>query len=282
MQVYTLKAFGKTSEGGNPAGVVLIADNMTDEEMQSVATKVGYSETAFISRSQKANYRVRFFTPTEEVDLCGHATIATFFLLRYLNIIKKGTFKQETNAGILNIKVDDRKVFMEQPSPVFGDILDKDQIAETLNISANDIVEDLPIQIVSTGLRDIIIPIKTLDILHAIKPNFEAIAKLCKRHRAVSYHLFTTESMKGGDAHCRNLSPLVGIDEEAATGSAAGALACYMNNYGLTTIPKKLAFEQGYIMKKPSEIQVELSLKASGKIKVMVGGTAEDIEIMTI
>lgn len=282
MQVYTLKAFGKTSQGGNPAGVVLVADNMTGNEMQEIAAKVDFPETAFISHSKKANFRLRFFTPTEEVDLCGHGTIATFFLLRYLNIIKKGVFLQETNAGVLNIEVGERKVFMEQPSPIFGPIIDKEEVAQALGLTAKDIRDDLPVQVVSTGLADILVPITTLKALQFAKPRTEELIRLSKKYSVIGFHIFTTETVKESTAHCRNFSPLVGIKEEAATGSASGALASYFYKHDLTTIPAKLIFEQGYTMKKPSEIIVELSAKPDGQLKVMVGGTAEDVEIMTI
>lgn len=282
MQVYTLNAFSKTPQGGNPAGVVLVADNLSDEKMQQIAAEVGLSETAFVSRSDKASFRVRFFTPVQEVDLCGHATIATFYLMHYLNIIKKGSYTQETNAGILRIEIGNHDVTMEQPAPTFHETIDKGTIANSLNISQNDIVEDLPIQVVSTGLKDIIVPVKSLKVLNSIKPNFSEVAAISKKHNTIGYHIFTSETINGNAAHCRNLAPLYGIDEEAATGSASGALACYLNKYGIVSIPSKVVFEQGLTMKRPSEITVELSHKPNGEIRVMVGGSAADIELLSI
>lgn len=282
MQVYTLNAFSKTPQGGNPAGVVLVADNLSDNDMQHIATKIGLSETAFVSRSTMASYRVRFFTPLQEVDLCGHATIATFYLMRHLKIIKKGSYTQETNAGILRIEVGDRNVVMEQPSPTFYEIIDKAAIAQSLNIPLDTIEPDLPIQIVSTGLKDIIVPIKSLKAIKAIKPNYKEVAAISEKYNVVGYHLFTLETVNGGFAHCRNLAPLYGINEEAATGSASGALACYLNRYGLMSLPSKVSFEQGYTMKKPSEITVELTSKQNGDILVMVGGSAQNVEMVIV
>ncbi|MFB5268648.1 PhzF family phenazine biosynthesis protein [Paenibacillus enshidis] len=91
VQVYTLNAFAKGQLGGNPAGVVLNADSMSAEEMQQVARIVGFSETAFVERSQHADFKVRYFVPTDEVDLCGHATIATFYLLMSGKLIRSGS-----------------------------------------------------------------------------------------------------------------------------------------------------------------------------------------------
>jgi phenazine biosynthesis protein PhzF family len=282
MQVYTLNAFSKTPQGGNPAGVVLVADHLSNNEMQQIAAKVGLSETAFVSRSNKANFRVRFFTPLQEVDLCGHATIATFYLLHYLNIIKKGSYTQETNAGILSVEVGNGVVIMEQTAPTFYEIVDKGTIARSLNISQNDIEENLPIQVVSTGLKDIIVPVKSLRTLNAIKPNFAEVAAISKMHNTVGYHIYTLETINGNFAHCRNMAPLYGINEEAATGSASGALACYLNRYGIVSIPCKAVFEQGHNLKRPSEINVELSRKPNGEIQVMVGGSAANIEQLSI
>lgn len=282
MQVYTLNAFGKIPQGGNPAGVVLGADNLSDLEMQQIATDFGLSETAFVFKSDRANFRVRFFTPVQEVDLCGHATIATFYLMHDLNIIKEGSYTQETNAGILHVEVGKHSVTMEQPSPTFYETIEKETIAKSLNISLEDIVGNLPIQVVSTGLKDIIIPVKSLSTLKNIEPDFSEIAAISEKYDTVGYHIFTLETESGNFAHCRNLAPRYGINEEAATGSASGALTCYLNSYGIINLPSKIILEQGYTMGRPSEIIVELSLKPNGSLRVMVGGRANSIEFIAL
>jgi PhzF family phenazine biosynthesis protein len=118
IKVFTLNSFAKTIDGGNPAGVVLNADGLSEKEMVLIAKKVALSETAFITRSSKADFKVRFFTPTDEVDLCGHATIATYSLMHTLGKIKAGNYTQETKAGILGIKIhEDGTIFMNQTLP---------------------------------------------------------------------------------------------------------------------------------------------------------------------
>ena len=107
MNVWRLSAFPKTPNGGNPAGVVLDASTLTEQQMQQIAHEVGYSETAFVLPSDVADFRLRFFTTTDEVDLCGHATIATFNLLRDQNIILPGRYRQGTKAGIMRLDVQD-------------------------------------------------------------------------------------------------------------------------------------------------------------------------------
>ena len=280
VKVYMLNAFAKTDNGGNPAGVVLDADSLSAYDMQKVAEKVGFSETAFVKKSNNADFKVVFFTPNEEVDLCGHATIATFYLLANKGIIQAGEYTQETKAGVL--KVECRKnniIYMNQCNPKFYEILNKKEIADTLNINENEIIDDLPVQIVSTGLRDILVPIKSLKTLYKIQPDFDKVSHVSKKQNAVGYHLFTLETEHDSTAHCRNFAPLYDIDEEAATGTSNGALSCYLYKYGiiLQNNIENLAFEQGYSMKKPSEILAGLMVHNEEIDEVKVGGIALNV-----
>jgi PhzF family phenazine biosynthesis protein len=101
MRVIALSSFAKTKRGGNPAGVCLFADALSDAAMRRIAKGVGFSETAFVKPSNRADFKVQFFTPEGEVDLCGHATIATYILLAERGLVKRGKYTQETKAGIL-------------------------------------------------------------------------------------------------------------------------------------------------------------------------------------
>jgi len=261
IEVYTMDVFAVETNGGNPAGVVLDANSLSKDDMQKIAKKVGLSETAFIQNSDMADYKVTFFTPNEEVDLCGHATVAVFYLLANKGIIQTGEYTQETKAGILKVECkNDGSIYMNQCNPEFYEKLDKKEIAETLNISIDDIMDDLPIQIVSTGLKDILIPIKSLETLYKIEPNFDKISRISKKYSVIGYHLFTLETKFESIAHCRNFAPLYDIQEEAATGTSNGALSCYLYNYKIILEKniKNLVFEQGYSMKKPSNILIDL------------------------
>ena len=176
VNVYQLNSFAKTNEGGNPAGVVLDADSLSETQMGKIAAILGFSETAFVMQSGIADFRVRFFTPKEEVDLCGHATIAAFYTMSYLGLLKPGKYKQETKAGILGIEInEDHSVMMNQSAPVFSEIIKKDELADSLNIEVSHMLEDLPAQIVSTGLRDILIPVKGMELLNAMKPDMKKL-----------------------------------------------------------------------------------------------------------
>lgn len=277
IKIYRLTSFAKSVEGGNPAGVVIDAEGLSELSMREIARKVGYSETAFVLKSEEADYKVRFFTPVEEVDLCGHATIATFNLLRDLGRLSCGIYSQETKAGILKIIINKNDIFMEQNLPTFGDIMNIDEIKQCFESSNLTNIKNRPIQIVSTGLRDIIIPVKSIEELNKLKPNFEKMTELSEKYDVVGLHAFTEKTKNNASAICRNFAPRYGIDEESATGTSNGALACYLNKYDSNTYFEYL-FEQGYSMNKPSEIKVKLELSNDEINEVYVGGSAIRID----
>lgn len=285
VKAYTLNTFVKSADGGNAAGVVLNADSLAESEMRKIAGILSFSETAFVRKSAKADFSVRFFTPNKEVDLCGHATIGTYFTLASLGHIKPGKYSQETKAGILNVEVKENlSIMMNQPVPGFYEVVDKGEIADSLNIRATDLREDLPAQIVSTGLKDIMVPIKTIGILNSINPNYEKITEISRKYNAVGYHVFVLDSLNNSTAHCRNFAPLCDIPEESATGTSNGALGCYLFKYGKIDPERagNIVFEQGYSMKKPSEIIVSLAVDGNEIREVKVGGKALNLSTIEV
>ena len=266
--LYRLSAFPKTPEGGNKAGVYVNADHLTEKEMQEIAYEVGYSETAFVMKSDVADFKVRFFTPINEVPLCGHATIATFNLLRDLGLIKPGMYRQETLAGVLALDVKADMVFMQQPQPIFDEMItDEDLMACFPNV---EFAEKLQAQVVSTGLREIFLPVRTRVILDQLKPDIEAIVNLALKDKAIGIHAFCLD--EEGDAYGRNFEPVVGVNEESATGTSNGALGCYLYLYH--SKKDTYVLRQGYSMGQPSEILTRLDIDKDVIDKVWVGGTA--------
>ncbi|MDY0138536.1 MAG: PhzF family phenazine biosynthesis protein [Candidatus Izemoplasmatales bacterium] len=271
--LYRLAAFPKKINGGNKAGVYLEADQLKVEDMQRIAKEVNYSETAFVSKSEIADFKVRFFTPTNEVDLCGHATIATFNLLKNLKLINEGIYTQETKAGILKLDVQDDFVFMEQPKPVFSEFVDLNELVEcftNLKISKN-----FKPQVISTGIKEIFLPVEDISTLNNLNPYFDKMISLAKKHNAIGIHAFCIDN--DCDAYGRNFAPVVGIEEESATGTSNGALACYLFKYYKNK--HNFILRQGYSMNQPSEIVVNLETDSLDNIsKVWVGGKANIIE----
>jgi PhzF family phenazine biosynthesis protein len=267
-QLYKLSAFPKTHKGGNKAGVYLFADELSESEMQDIAKEVGFSETAFVSKSLKADFKVRFFSPSEEVDLCGHATIATFSLLRDLKYVGVGTYTQETKVGVLSIKVEKNNVYMQQKKPYFGETIHKNDIKTCFK--KIDFDQRFTPQIVSTGLKEIFVCVKDLNVLNSLKPNLNTIEKLLIQTDTVGMHVFCLDHEV--DAYGRNFIPIFGIEEESATGTSNGALSCYL--YQHHHKKNNFTLRQGYAMNQPSEIKTSLTIRNQEIVDVWVGGTA--------
>lgn len=269
VDVYVAAAFSKDDKGGNKAGVVLGRSELTSVQKAAIAKEMGYSETAFVLGSGKADFKLQYFTPTEEVPLCGHATIAAFSTLKLLNMLDKTDCTIETETGILNIHIkDDGLILMEQNCPAYLEVLDSDIF--TGCIERNFIDHRFPIQIVSTGLNDIMLPVDSAEHLEQLSPDFEMIANMSKEKEVVGVHAFTMMKESDVTAICRNFAPLYGIDEESATGTASCALACYLFKYYKQQL--QYVFEQGHNMGEISRIVVNLSYHENVIDSVFVGG----------
>ncbi len=230
--VYHVNAFTADSSGGNPAGVVLEADNLNDTQMLTIAKEVGFSETAFISESDKATKKLRFFTPTEEVDLCGHATIASWSLMRHKQLVNVGVSNQDTLAGLLKVDVRaDGLVYMEQTDVQFYETIEPKKLISILGINETDFNESLKPLIVSTGLKDLIVILKDEAVLNNLNPDLDAMASFSKTNDITGMHIAALHKDKSAVAAARNFAPLVGINEESATGTSNGALLCYLRKH---------------------------------------------------
>lgn len=277
IKVYVASAFCKDGNGGNKAGVVLYEDKLTHADKKNIAKILGYAETAYVSNSDVADFKLEYFTPIEEVPLCGHATIATFGILKYLNKLNKSNCTIETKSGILGIKLDNDKIFMEQNIPIFYDELSIEEVVPSFDIDCVDTTKN--IQIVSTGLKDILIPIKNEILLNVLKPDFEYIKDISKKYDVVGMHLYTFNEDR---IICRNFAPLYDVDEESATGTSNCALAGLL--FKKLNIKKHIyTFEQGYSLNSLSSIIVRIESSNNEDIeKIYVGGNSIFVEIVEI
>ena len=273
VKVYVASAFCLNNSGGNKAGVVLYEDSLTVREKMDIASKLGYAETAYITKSSVADYRIEYFTPAEEVPLCGHATIAAFGVLDYLKYLDRTNYTIETKSGILNCVLEDGKIFMEQNVPMFYECINALEIEKSFDIDCIDKSKD--IQIVSTGLRDILIPIKDEVLLNKLEPNFIYITDISRKYDVVGYHLYTFNDDR---IICRNFAPLYEVDEESATGTSNCALAGLL--FKKLGIKKNTyVFEQGYSLGQPSSVEVKINSRDNVNIdSIYVGGNSIFIE----
>lgn len=273
IQVYLVNSFTQNNTGGNPAGVVLNPPALSTSQKIAIAQQVGFSETAFVYNGEHTDFEVDFYTAEGEVDFCGHATLAVFFTLASLKLISSGCYTQKTKAGILSVSVSPNNIVMEQALPTLRDGPNINEVAAALGITSEIITEtSLPIMIISTGLPDIIIPVKA-GYLDLLQPNYDAITTISRESNVIGFHVFELNQDTSITAHCRNFAPLYGINEESATGSASGALGCYLVNYVLPNETQFL-FEQGRAMGCSSSIQVNIHSQAKNITQVKVGGQA--------
>lgn len=268
MRYYIVDAFTDQLFGGNPAGVALLDGDTfpTDDLMLKVAAELRYSETAFIRRHSAAEFTIRYFTPKAEVELCGHATIASFSLLHRKGLAS-GRCLCHTLAGDLVIETGER-VMMQMAQPrIVETVEDIDEIYKALGI--NGYTPTLPVQITYTGLPDFMIQVNNIATLQAMKPDMEAITEITRRYNAVSFHVFAF----GNDnytAHVRDFGPLYGVPEESATGTANAALTYYLQQNGCLGQEAECAFLQGEAMGRPSVVATRIQADSN----IFVGGTA--------
>ncbi len=281
-----IDAFTETPLTGNPAGVVVNADGLTDQQMQRIAFEVKASETAFIlpPETPDAQVRIRWFTPSAEVPLCGHATIASFHALaeeKMLGMTGTGTYKfqLESKTGLLGVQVEKRadaiEIFLGLPVPEFSRAgHHKLDVMRILNIQIEDFDNHIPI--VSAG--NLYIPIRRLHTIFSMKPNFLAMTQFLANRGIDGLCVFTTETVDRTSAfHSRFFAPTVGIPEDPVTGSANGPLGAYLYERGLiqeTGPVIMLTGEQGDPIGRKGRVAVRLTVDNDRVTAVAIGGRA--------
>ncbi|GAA0360782.1 PhzF family isomerase [Bacillus horti] len=286
-RLYQIDSFTKNKFSGNPAGVITNADGLTENEMKKIARELNNSETAFVFSSTDHTYdvHVRFFTPTVEVPICGHATIAAHYARAVEQQLDTTRVRQKTGAGILPVDVireeNDYKVVMRQGKIEFGSVIEgenRDFLLDALHITDQDLLANCPIQVVSTGHSKVMIGIKNSILLHQLNPKFEALTQLSKRLACNGYYVFTMDSaeedilVKG-----RMFAPAIGINEDPVTGNANGPLGAYLVHHKLVKHDGssfRFKAKQGEAMERTGTIEVEVQLEKGEPFEVSVSGKA--------
>lgn len=281
INVRIVNAFVDGDCGGNPAGVIMGADGLSTAEKLSIASKVGLSETAFVSSSKHAAFKLEFFTPTRQIAHCGHATVAAFALLRQLGRVGEGWTSKETTDGNREILIKGDMAFMEQRKPEYrrldDDPLLLKAIMVALGIKSYQFADGLWPTQVTTGGEFLILPLIDQAQVAGLKPNREALARLSEYLDLIGFYAFSPDTLgPQRAAGARMFAPYYGITEEAATGMAAGALACFLHDY-MGVPGERLLIEQGYLMHPPSPsvIAVDLQLDGQRIERLMVGGRTQ-------
>ena len=290
LPIPVVQAFVDADKGGNPAGIVLNADQYDQATKQTIATNVGLSETAFVSSSSVADYKLEFFTPVRQIAQCGHATVATFSYLAQQGLLISNHPTMETVDGIRGIHLENDQAFMEQRAPSFtrpetlAADLNTTRILDSLHLSATDLPDGLVPLVVNTGNSFMIVPLRSAAAVERLIPDLAAIETISKRLGLIGYYVFSPDVQQAGrDAGARMFAPYYGIPEESATGMAAGPLACYLYQY---LHQKKSIFliEQGHFMQPPSPsvLTARLHLDQEMITGLMVGGRAAVSHVVEI
>ena len=259
LKYFIVDAFTSEPFGGNPAGVVLLDGDFPSEQlMLQIAAELRYSETAFVKRMDVDEFHLRYFTPSSEVDLCGHATIGAFGALWQRGIVNgQAPIVNHTLAGDLTVRVDHQVMMQMAPPMVLDKRVDTERLHDIMAGGTALQWPDLPVEVVSTGLPDIIMPVKDLGSLAALQPDMAALAALSKELDVVGVNAFAIGD-DGYTAHVRNFAPLYGIPEESATGTANAALTHYLQRRGRVTAGDGCRFLQGEAMGRPSVVSTQL------------------------
>ena len=282
MKLYIVDAFTEELFGGNPAGVVILPEGgkfPSDDTMLKIAAELRYSETAFVLPLDEeqsldyAQFKIRYFTPTAEVDLCGHATIAAFQALQSEGLVGYDVdYRVETLAGDIKVRIDEGIVMMGMADAklikTISDPLDVDKLYDIMGGEYDTSLGLFP-AIISTGLPDIMMPVANVDELNALAPKMDALSDLSRAYGVTGVHAFAIANKDKDEfadvvVHARNFAPLYGIDEEAATGTANGALTYYLKINGVIDIPATCKVIQGESLGRPSVIMTNIQNKPAG------------------
>lgn len=259
--------FAERPFAGNQLAVFLDAAGVTDEQMRLLAREFGWSEITFALR-EGDGCRVRIWTPVGELPFAGHPTVGTAVVLAAAGRVPEGVMTLQLGIGPVevDVRLEGSRVgtaTMTQREPRWGPVReDRAELAAALSLSPEDVPEELPIQPVSTGLEQLLVPVRSLEALGRARLDLDRFQSLVRDQPASAAYLFTTDTP--GTTAAARARLLISWGEDPATGSAAGPLGAYLVRYGLHRAGE-LEIEQGIEMGRPSRIRVEVPME-SGEI----------------
>ena len=273
---------------GNPLAVLPDARGLSTEQMQTIAQEMAFSETTFVLPRERddTDIRMRIFTPAAELPMAGHPTIGSTFALAREGLIRPGAERFVFGLGVGPTPVDlswDGEAlsfaWMTQRAPEFGDTFDdrpaRELIARAVGLDAGEFAENAPIEVVSTGVPFVYLPIRTRAAVDRAAPDLEAMRRAQAELGLEHYYLFSLEAGEpASTVYSRMFAPVLGVMEDPATGGACGPLGGYLLRHGLVTQEQARAVVnlQGHRMGRPSWISIEASGTPEAPGPVRVGG----------
>src|SRR5690348_6640042 len=278
---YTLDVFTSSRFEGNPLAVFTDGDGLSDDQMQIIAREMNLAETVFVQKptDDRALARLRIFTTNQELKLAGHPVVGTWFLLAELGVVpaQEGGVHvmQQTGAGVLPVEIrfkDGRpnRVTMTQTEAVFKPCkIKKAALAKSLGLAPKDFDPHLDPECVSTGIFNLMVPLKNRAALEKIEMNINELRRLTGKSATMAYCFALSGN---GKAFSRGMLPWE-LYEDPATGSAAGSLGAYLVKHGKLAAGHTLNILQGEEMGRPGHIEVEVS-QSGKKLVPRVSGAA--------
>jgi len=288
MLFYQVDSFTDKAFFGNPAGVVINSTFSTQQKHQ-IAREINLSVTAFVSASEKADFKLDYFTPKKEIPISGHATIAAFWVLAEIGRLRRDNnkvkVKFETTKGIYTIEVKWKndivdKVYMTLDKPVFTKAdIDKQKLADMLGIRTDKIESNdkLPLIIANSGSPKLLVLITSKEMTDALVPNYDELERLCRRLKITGIHLYTFDTyLEGSNCYSRQFEPIRGLPETATSGLANGALGAFLVKSGFAP-PGTLIIEQGESLDRAGKVEVKVKATQNEIKSVKIGGKAKVI-----
>lgn len=299
LHFYKADVFTDLPFGGNPVAVFPNSEDLTNLEFQQIAREMNLSETVFVMppSEPEAIAKLRIFTPSQEIPFAGHPILGTFYILGRLNHFSLQEpitrIKYECNIGVFPLELyvlkgEIDRVVMSQPTPQFlglvEDMQDIFDVAKALGLHKSVIAETkFPIEVVSTGLPVIIVPVRTLTAVKSMTVNHAAITEICQHFGANGIMVYTTLTVEDwSTVHTRMFAAPIGVGEDPATGSASGALGAYLVKNGVVEVAPttEIIAEQGYEIDRPSRILIQVfsdddmiqSVKVGGQVVMVAEG----------
>jgi len=293
LRYHIVDVFTDRQFSGNPLAVYTDGRGLSTETMQSITKEMNLSETTFVLPADDAanDYRVRIFTPGQELPMAGHPTVGTTFVLARERMIESSgrenaegtsTIRLEEGVGPVPVEISWKEgacdfAEMTQPLPAFGPTFeDRAAVAAMLSIDPSDLDARFPAEVVSSGMPFLFVPLKTLAAVRACRPRTDLMERSLGDFAARGVFVFTTAEteFEGSGVHSRMFAPLEGILEDPATGGASGPLGCYLVRHGVVPSDGQLDItsEQGIEMGRPSFIRIRITHEGASITRVRVGG----------
>lgn len=280
-RIHTVDVFAQKPYTGNQLAVFHDASDLSDGEMLALTRETNFSEATFIesSTTSTGGYDVRIFDPAEEIPFAGHPTLGTAFVIReYLRDDRPDELTLNLDIGQITVWVEEddsghEDFWMQQIQPTFGDRFSAATLARVLGLDTADVVDAYPVQLVSTGLPTVIVPLESLDAVRRAETRTDPYYEhLIEPYGNLNVLVFTPETHEDNDVNVRVFADCAGVPEDPATGSSNGCLAAYLVEYEYFDADEvRITVEQGYEMNRPSLLRLRAS-KSRESIDVRVGG----------